>query len=200
MTVRPSASGPAEAAGRRGEVVAVAVVDLGAERPHRVDVEVHRPPSDAVAAGVADDHPAEPGEERPQEHEAGPHLRGRLERHEQPLDVARGDLVDVRLGVVDDDAEVAERLGHDPDVLDLGHVREAAALAGQRRRGQHLERGVLRAADRHGAVQRHAALDPEDLAGHRRGRVLPVERSGVSHGVVATRGDAAPRDAGVRQP
>ena len=31
------------------------------------------------------------------------------------------------------------------------------------------------------AAQRHAALDPEDLAGHRLGRELPVERSCVSH-------------------
>ena len=55
-----------------------------------------------------------------------------------------GDLVDVRRRVVDDDAEVAEGLGHDPDVLDLGDVREPAALAGQGRRGEQLQGGVLR--------------------------------------------------------
>ena len=54
----------AQAAGRRGEVVAVAVLDLGAQRAHRVDVEVDRPPADPVAARVADDDPPEPGQER----------------------------------------------------------------------------------------------------------------------------------------
>ena len=47
---------------RRREVVAVSILDLRAERPHRVDVEVHRPAADPVAARVADDHPAEPRE------------------------------------------------------------------------------------------------------------------------------------------
>ena len=56
---------PRRRPGCRREVVAVAVLDVGAERPHRLDVEVDRPPPDPVAAGVADDHPAEPGEERP---------------------------------------------------------------------------------------------------------------------------------------
>ena len=140
-----------QAARRRREVVAVAVLDLRAERAHGLDVEVHRPPPDPVAARVADDHPAEPRQERAEQHERGAHLGRRLERHELPLDVARGDLVDVRLRVVDDDAELGQRLGHDAHVLDLGDVRDAAALAGQRRGGEHLERSVLRAADRDGA-------------------------------------------------
>jgi hypothetical protein len=104
-----------------------------------------------------------------------------LERDEQPLDVARGDLVDVRLGVVDDDAQVAQRLGHDPHVLDLGDVRDPAALAGQRRRREHLQRGVLRAADGDRAGQRPAALDPEDFLGNGFRDEFPVEGFGVSH-------------------
>ena len=51
-----------------------------------------------------------------------PHLGRRLERHEQPVDVARGDLVDVVGRVIDDDAQVAQGVGHHPHVLDLGHV------------------------------------------------------------------------------
>ena len=94
------------------------------------------------------------GEERPQEHEAGAHLGRGLERHEQPVDVARGDLVDVRRGMVDDDAEVGERLGHRAHVLDLGHVAEPAALAGQGRGGEHLQRRVLGAADPDRALER----------------------------------------------
>ena len=160
-------SAAAQPAGRRREVVAVAVLDRGAQRAHRLDVEVDRPPADPVAARVADDDPPEPGQQRPEEHEAGAHPGGRLERDEQPLDVARGDLVDVVGRVVDDDPEVAQGLGHDPHVLDLGDVGEPAALAGQGRRGEQLEGRVLGAADRHGPLQRPAALDPEDLAGDR---------------------------------
>jgi len=171
----------AKAARRRREVIAVAVLDRRSERPHRLDVKVDRTPPDPVAARVADDHPAEPAQQRTEQHERRPHLGRRLERDEQPVDVARRDLVDVRLGVVDDDAEVAERLGHDPDVLDLGHVGEPAALAGERRRGEHLQGRVLRAADRDLAGQGHAALDPEDLPGHRLRRELPVEGFRVSH-------------------
>ena len=99
--------GAAQPARRLGEVVAVAVVDLGAQRAHRVDVQVDRPPADPVAARVADDDPAEARQERAEQDERGAHLGRRLERHEQPVDVARGDLVDVRRRMVDDDAEVA---------------------------------------------------------------------------------------------
>ena len=87
--------GAAQPARRAREVVAVAVLDLGAQGAHRVDVQVDRPPADPVAAGVADDDPPEARQERPQQDEAGAHLGRRLERHEQPVDVARGDLVDV---------------------------------------------------------------------------------------------------------
>ncbi len=174
--------GAAQPAGRGREVVAVAVLDRGAERAHRLDVEVHRPAPDPVAAGVADDDLPEAGQERAEQDEARAHPGCRLERHEQPLDVARGDLVDVVGRMVDDDAEVAQRLGHDPHVLDLRDVGEAAALAGQRRRGQQLERRVLRPADRHRPGQRPATLDPEDLPGDRLGPELPMERPRVSHG------------------
>ena len=171
----------AEPARRTGEVVAVAVLDLRAEGAHRVDVQVHRAPPDAVAPRVADDHPAEPRQERAEEHEAGAHLGRRLEGHEEPLNVARRDLVDVLLGVVDHHADVAQGLGHDPDVLDLGHVAEPATLAGEDGSRQQLERRILRAADQHTATQGPAALDPEDLAGDRLRLELPMEWPGVSH-------------------
>ena len=100
--------GAAQPAGRAREVVAVAVVDVGAQGAHRVDVQVDRPAADAVAAGVADDHPPEARQQRPEQDEAGAHLGRGLERHEEPVDVARGDLVGVRRGMVDDDAEVAQ--------------------------------------------------------------------------------------------
>ena len=72
--------GAAQPAGRRREVVAVAVLDRGAERAHRVDVQVDRPAADPVAARVADDHPAEAGQERAEQDEAGAHLGRGLER------------------------------------------------------------------------------------------------------------------------
>ena len=45
------------------EVVAVAVLDLRAERVHGLDVEVNRAATDPVAAGVADDHSTVAGQD-----------------------------------------------------------------------------------------------------------------------------------------
>ena len=67
------------------------------------------------------------------------------------------------------------------DVGDLRDVREPAALAGQRRGREQLQRGVLAAADRDLAAQRAAALDADRLALDRRLLVLPVERARVRH-------------------
>ena len=85
-----------EPAGRLGEVVAVAVLDLRPKSPHGIDVEVHGTPADPIPAGVADDDPSESRQERTQQDEARPHLGRGLERHEEPLRVAGGDLVNVR--------------------------------------------------------------------------------------------------------
>ena len=84
--------------------------------------------------------------------------------------------------MVDHDAQVPERLGHDPDVLDLGHIREAAALAREAGRGQHLEGRVLGPGDLHRAVQDGPSRHAEDLPRDGLRDVLPVERSWVSHG------------------
>ena len=126
-----------------------------------------RPAADAVAAGVAHDHPPEARQERPQQDEAGAHLGRGLERHEKPLHIARGDLVGVRRGVVDDHSQVSQHAGHDAHVLDLGHVGEAAPLTGQSRSGEQFQRGVLAAADLDLAAQRAAAGDAERLALYR---------------------------------
>ncbi len=182
----------AQPPGRLREVVAVAVVDLGAERPHRLDVEVHRSPADPVAARVADDDLAEPREQRPEQDEARAHPRGGFQRHEQPVDVARGDLVDVRAGMVHDDPQLDERLRHDAHVLDLGDVGQPAAFTGERRRREQLEGGILRPADLHRAAEWPATLDPEDLAGDRLRAVLPLERPRVRHQPRPIRGAADP--------
>ena len=190
---------PRSRPGRLGVVVAVAVVDLGAQGPHGVHVQVHRPPPDPVAARVADDHPPEPREERAQEDERGAHLGGGLERDEQPVHVARGDLVDAVRRVVHHDAEVGEDLGQDADVLDLGHVLEPAALAREDGGGQQLEGGVLRPRDVHGPPERPATLDAERLRGRCLRDVFPVERPGVSHGARASPASAGPPVGGPRR-
>ena len=92
------------------------------------------------------------------------------------------DLVGVGLGMIDDHAEVAEHLGHERHVGDLGHVGEAAALAGQRGCGEQLEGGVLGAADGHLATQRLTTLDADGLLRDGRRLVLPVERPSRCHG------------------
>ena len=180
-----------EATGRLGEVVAVAVGDLGAQRPHRVDVQVHRPAPDPVAARVADDHPPEARQERPEQDERGAHLGGGLERDEQPVDVARGDLVHAVGRVVHDHAEVLEHLRHDADVLDLGHVLEPAPFARQGRRGEQLEGRVLGPADVHRAAQGLAAFDAERLRRWDLGGELPMERFCVGHRLGAAPGALA---------
>jgi hypothetical protein len=144
-------------------------------------MQVHGPPPDPVTARVTDDHSTEASQQRAQQHERGPHLRRRFERHELPLDVACGDLVDVVLRVIDHDAQFDQRLGHHAHVLDLGDVRDPAPLTSQRRSGEHLECRVLRAADGDGTEQRTSALHAEDFPRDRLGDVLPVERSGVGH-------------------
>ena len=68
-------------------------------------------------------------------------------------------------------------------VLDLGHVREAAALAGQGRRREQLEGRVLAAAD--AAPSPRSGRPPSTRNTSRwtgRFLVLPVERTGVGHG------------------
>ena len=161
--------GPAQAARRAGEVVAVAVLDLGAQGPHRVDVEVDRPPADPVAARVADDHPAEPGEERAEQDERGAHLGRRLERHEQPVDVARGDLVDVRR---------PDGRRRRPRSRRVSAITRTSSISGTFVNRQRSPVRVAAASSLRAAffepligtepIERPAALDPEHLAGDRR--------------------------------
>ena len=134
---------------RRREVVAVAVLDLGAERPHRLDVEVDRSPPDPVAARVADDDPAATCQERAEQHERGAHLGRGLERARTAIrrrrprprrrsarDRSTTTPSSVRVWAMTRTSSIS------------GHVREPAALAGQRRGREHLQGGVLRPADR----------------------------------------------------
>ena len=140
------------------------------------------PSADPVAAGVRDDDLPEAGEERAQEDEARAHLRGRLERHEQPVHVAGRDLVDVRLG--DDPPRL-------PRSWSVSTMTRTSSISGtfvnrQRSPVRVAAASSLRAAffeplTRTVAAERHASLDAEDLARHRRRRELPVERPGVSH-------------------
>ena len=102
-----------QSARRLGEVIAVAILDGGAERLHGMDVQVYRTTTDAVATGVADDDLADARQQGTQQDEAGTHASGGLERHEVPVDVAGTDFVGVGLRVVYNHTEIAQDLGHE---------------------------------------------------------------------------------------
>ena len=170
------------------EVVAVLVLDLGAHGGHRLDVQVHGPPSYPVTTGIADDHAPESAQQRPEQDEGGAHLHGRLQRHEEPLGGRGPDLEGVVIGPLHLEADVAHRLAQDGDVTDTGHVVEDAWVVGERRRSHELQHRILRPGDLHVAVQRLAAGDDELLHGPqstRGGRAsgrpgfLPLVRAGV---------------------
>ena len=155
------------------KVVAVAIVDLGAEGAHGVNVQVYGATTDAITTGVANDHAAKARQERSQEHEAGAHLRRRLKRHKEPFGV--GCLQDHRLGSwsLDGHADVTQGVGKHIDVKDPWDVLEVHALAGQHRGGHHLEGGVLGAAHPHAASERLPALNAELLLREGDRSVLP---------------------------
>ena len=121
----------AQPAGRLGEVVAVLVLDLGPEGPHRLDMQVDRPPPDPVAAGVADDHAPEAGQERAEQDERGAHLHRRLERHEEPVGGRGRDLQPALLERGDLEADVGHGAAQDLHVAD---ARDVAQTWSARRR------------------------------------------------------------------
>ena len=176
------------ALGCGGEVVAVLVLDLRAHGGHGLHVEVHRPPPDAVAAGVRDDHPPEAGQQRAEEDERCAHLHGRLERDEEPLRVAGAELKGVGVRVADVESDVAHGLAQDRHVADLGDVAQDAGLRGERRSGHQLEDRVLGPRNPDLASQRLAAGDHELLHRRQSSRLgdrsrrpgfLPLVRPGV---------------------
>ena len=117
--------GAAQPVGRgRGVVVAVAVLDRGAQLLERGDVEVDRPAADAVTARVRKDDASEAREHRPEEDEAGAHALRGLERHERPIRVDGGQLERIPVGAPDVEADVGHHLAHERHVADAGHVAQ----------------------------------------------------------------------------
>ena len=121
---------PLEATVALRKVVAVAVINLGAEGAHSVNMKVHRATANAIAAWVANDHATEPGKEWTKEHEAGAHLCCRFKWNEEPFGVRR--LQAHRFGgwSLNGDADVAEGIGEHIDVEDPWNVLEVHPVAG----------------------------------------------------------------------
>ena len=162
----------AQPAWRARVVVAPLVVDLGAECAQGVDVDVDRPPADAVAARVGDDDLAAPAEHRPEQHERRAQPFGRFERDEVPVELAG---VDAQLVVADPVRLGAQVAQHFEDVLDVGDARgvgDRARLVAQDCRRHQLQDGVLGARDGQRAAQRDAAFDHVRVATRQTGRRL----------------------------
>ena len=65
-----------------------------------------------------------------------------------------------RVGVhLDLRSQRAENLGHEFDIAQIRHAPDNAWLGSEQRRGHNWKHGILRAADRHIAAQRHTAAD-----------------------------------------
>ena len=171
-----------EASAALCKVVAVAIINLGAERAHGINVQVHGATADTVAAWIANDHAAEPGQEWAEEHEASAHLGGGFERHEEPFGIRR--LQAHRFGgwSLNRDADVAEGVGEHINVKDPWNVLQIYPVAGKHRGGHHLKGGVLRTAHSHAASERLPALNAELLLGQGDRTVLPRERLHGGHG------------------
>ena len=74
------------------KVIAIAIVNLCAERAHCIYMEIDGASSNPIAARIADDDATESREEWAEQHEARAHLSRRLERNEEPLHVARSEI------------------------------------------------------------------------------------------------------------
>ena len=101
-------------------------------------MQVHGATADAVAAWIANDHAAEPGQEWSEEHEASAHLGGGFERDKEPLGIRR--LQAHRFGgwPLNGYADVAEGVGEHINVEDPWNVLQVHPVAGEHRGSHHL--------------------------------------------------------------
>ena len=153
-----------ERSGHLGHDLPVLDPDDGAERAEAGHVHVQAARADRVAPRQRDAGPVAPGHEGPEHRDRRAEPPDQLVRRlpAQLLgDVDPGDAagrrlgrVDVRVGDLDAAAQLLEQAAHHLDVEDVGHVVDHAG-AGRQEGGSHqLERGVLRTADVHGALER----------------------------------------------
>ena len=172
---------PLEAAVALGKVVAIAVINLGTERAHGVNVQVHGATTNAVTTRVANDDATEARQKWTEQHEAGAHLGGSFERHEEPFGVGR--LQAHRFGgwSLNGDADVAQGFGKHINVEDSWNVLQVHPVAREHRGSHHLEGGILRAAHPHATSERSPALNAELLLRQGDRTVFPRERLHGSH-------------------
>jgi hypothetical protein len=150
------------------EAVLVALLlDVGAHRREALDVDVDRPPADRAAARRRRDRPADPGQQRPDDQEGGPHRLAERVRHLVGGQVAGAD-ADPVLGLVEVDlgAELAQDGQHLAHVVDDRQVVDDALFARQERGGQNRQCGVLRARHVYVAMEGDAAGDDETISVH----------------------------------
>ena len=85
-------------------------------------MQVHWTSSDAITTRVTDDDPAESRKERAEQHEARAHLRRRLERNEEPLHIAGGEIHAAVCFALNGDAEIAQCVAQYFNVKNFWHV------------------------------------------------------------------------------
>ena len=151
--------GAFQAVGRGEDDIAAFDGGFRSEGFQSADVEIDRAVSDDAAAGQGDDAAALAGEQRAHDADRGAHAAddvvGRGVRN-----VGGGD-ADGAGEAFDIAAEAGEDLHH---VIGVGHVRDAADDAiflGQQGGGEDRQRGVFRAGNGDGAVDRGAAVNDE---------------------------------------
>ena len=153
--------GAAEA-GRLADEEPVLGREPGAHLLEPADVEVDRARPDVAPAGHRDPRVPEPRQQRPEHQDRGPHPADELVRRLDRAHVPR--VQDQRVALPGAaDAEVLEHLDHREAVLDPGDVPHGGAAVGQHDRGHQLERGVLRAGDLDGPVERRPSGDEQAI-------------------------------------
>ena len=129
-------------------------------------VRIDAPAADLIAAGVADARLALAGEQRTHEDQATAHALEQRGVRRGRGDPARAQRHRVGIVAVDLHAEPLHQRQHGADVGDVGKVVETNRLVGEQRGGDQRKGGVLVAARRDRAPERHAAFDDELVHGH----------------------------------
>ena len=139
--------------------VSVVQLDVRTHGLEALQVLIDRPCTDRAAARQRHDRLAASRDERTEHENGRAHLLHELVRRGR-IDLARGEHPDAtclerRLG-----PQLSEEPGHGVNVSQVGYVAKYVLALGEKRRGHDRERGVFRAADRHGARE---AVPPDDF-------------------------------------
>ena len=104
------------------KVVAIAIVNLCAERAHCINMKIDWASSNPIAARIADDDATESRKEWAEQHEARAHLGRRLQRNEEPLHVTRGEIHRAICFAFHRNAKIAECVAQHLNIKDLWDV------------------------------------------------------------------------------